>query len=159
VVTPDQSTGAGFCQCVHRGALVSLSVGNRGVVIARHKIQAGCLFFLVGGNGLLFKGQYVVYLNRPIPRYHDFFHQQLDHRLAVFETQAVHITPEQGTEVLDIACDMFPLNGRVTLLCDLWSFLLESLEPLRDLLTPGSQLLQGEHLLLIGVDAPLSLPL
>ena len=101
----------------------------------------------------------MVYLNRPIPRHHDFFHQQLDHRLAVFETQAVHITPEQGTEVLDIACDMFPLNGRVTLLCDLLSFLLESLEPLRDLLTPGSQLWQGEHLLLIGVDAPLSLPL
>jgi hypothetical protein len=35
------------------------------------------------------------------------------------------------------------------------SFLLESLEPLGDLLTPGSQLLQGEYLLLIGVDEPL----
>jgi hypothetical protein len=50
---------------------------------------------------------------------------------------------------------MFPLNGRVTLLFDLLSFLLESLEPLRDLLTPGRQLFQGEHLLLIGVDEPL----
>jgi hypothetical protein len=54
---------------------------------------------------------------------------------------------------------MFPLHGRVTLLCDLLSFLLEALEPLSDLLTPGSQLLQGEHLFLIGVDKPLSLPL
>jgi hypothetical protein len=79
--------------------------------------------------------------------------------LAVFETQAVHITPEQGAEVLDIAGDVFLLNARVTLLCDLDSFLLESLEPLGDLLTPGCQLLQGEHLLLIGVDEPLSLPL
>ena len=101
----------------------------------------------------------MVSLNRPIPRPHDFFHQELGHRLAVFETQVVHITPEQGTEVLDIACDMFPLHGRVTLLFDLLSFLLEPLEPLRDLLTPGSQLLQGEHLRLIGVDEPLSLPL
>ena len=97
----------------------------------------------------------MVYLNRPIPIHHHFFYQQLDHPLAVFETQAVHITAEQGAEMLDIAGDVFPLNGRVTLLCDLWSFLLESLEPLRDLLTPGSQLLQGEHLLLIGVDEPL----
>ena len=96
----------------------------------------------------------MVDLNRPIPRYHDFCHQQVDHRLAVFDTQAVHMTPEQGTAVLDIACDMFPLNGRVTLLFDLVSFLLESLEPLRDLLTPGSQRLQGEHFLLIGVDEP-----
>ena len=104
---------------------------------------------------MLFKGQYVVSLNRPIPRHHDFFHQQLDHRLAVFETQAVHITPEQGTEVLDIACDMFPLNGRVTLLFDLWSFLLESLKPLSALLTPGRQRLQSEPRLLIGVDKPL----
>jgi hypothetical protein len=130
-------------------------VGRGGVVIARHKIQAGCLFFLVGGNGLLCKGQDVVYLNRPIPRHHDFFHQSLGHRLAVFETHVVHIPPEQGTEVLDMACDMFPLNGRVTLLFELWSFLLEPLEPLRDLLTPGSQLLQGQHLRLLGVDEPL----
>ena len=67
-----ESAGPG-CRVAGRG--VSLSVGGGGVVIARHKIQAGCLFFLVGGNGLLFKGQYVVYLNRPIPRHHDFFHQ------------------------------------------------------------------------------------
>jgi len=104
---------------------------------------------------LLFKGQDVVYFNRPLPRHHDFVHQQLDHRLAVCETQAVYITPEQGAEVLDIACDVFPPNGRVTLLFDLLSFLRESLEPLGDLLTPGSQLLQGEYLLLIGVDEPL----
>ena len=97
----------------------------------------------------------MVYLNRPLPRHHNFFHQQLDHCLAVFETQAVHITPEQGMAVLDIAGDMFPLNGRVTLLFELLSFLLESLEPLRDLLTPRRQLSQGEHLLLIGVDESL----
>jgi hypothetical protein len=108
---------------------------------------------------LLFKGQDVVPLYRPIPRHHDFFHPQLDHRLAVFETPAVHRTPEQGTEVFDIAGDMFPLNGRVTLRFDLLSFRREPREPLRDLLTPGSQLLPGEHLLLRGVDAPLSLPL
>ena len=104
---------------------------------------------------MLFKGQYVVYFNRPIPRHHNFFYQQLDHRLTVFETQAAHITPEQGTEVLDIAGDMFPLNRRITLLFDLGSFLRESLEPLRDLLPPGRQLLQGKHLLLIGVDESL----
>jgi hypothetical protein len=101
----------------------------------------------------------VVSLNRPIPRHHDFFHQQLDHRLAVFETQAVHRPPEQSTEGRDMACDMFPLHGRVTLRFDLWSCLLEALEPLRDLRTPGSQLLQGEPLLLIGVDEPRELPL
>ena len=101
----------------------------------------------------------MVYFNRPIPRHHNFFYQQLDHCLPVFETQAVHITAEQGAEVLDIAGDMFPLNRRVTLLFKLGSFLRESLEPLRDLLTPGSQFLQGEHLLLIGVDKPLSLSL
>ena len=96
-----------------------------------------------------------MHFDRPVLIHHDLFYQELDHRLAVFETQAVHITPEQGTEVLDIACDMFPLHGRVTLLFDLLSFLREPLEPLRDLLTPGRQLLQGEHLLLIGVDEPL----
>jgi hypothetical protein len=104
---------------------------------------------------LLFKGQYVVYFNRPIPRHHNFFSQQLDHRLTVFETQAAHITPEQGTEVLDSAGDMFPLQRRITLLFALGSFLRESLEPLRDLLPPGRQLLQGKHLLLIGVDESL----
>lgn len=97
----------------------------------------------------------MVYFNRPIPRHHNFFYQQLDHCLPVFDTQAVHMTPEQGAEVLDIAGDMFPLNGRVTLLFNLGSFLRESLEPLRDLLPPGRQLLQGEYLLLIGVDEPL----
>ena len=98
----------------------------------------------------------MVYFNRPIPRHHNFFYQQLDHRWTVFETQAVPMTPEQGAEVLDIAGDMFPLNRRVTLLCNLGSFLRESLEPLRDLLPPGRQLLQGEPLLLRGVDEALS---
>lgn len=101
----------------------------------------------------------MVYFNGPIPRHHNFFSQQLDHCLPVFETQAVHITSEQGAEVLDIAGNMFPLHRRVTLLFNLGSFLRESLEPLRDLLPPGCQLLQGEHLLLIGVDEPLSLSL
>jgi hypothetical protein len=108
---------------------------------------------------LLFKGQYVVYFNRPIPRHHNFFYQQLDHCLPVFETQAVHITAEQDAAVLDSAGDMFPLNRRVALLFKLGSFLRESLEPLRDLLPPGRQFLQGEHLLLIGGDEPLSLSL
>jgi hypothetical protein len=53
----------------------------------------------------------MMYLNRPIPIHHYFFYQQLDHPLAVFETQAVHITAEQGAEMLDIAGDVFPLRG------------------------------------------------
>ena len=69
------------------------------------------------------------------------------------------MTPEQGAEVLDIAGDMFPLNRRVTWLFKLGSFLRESLEPWRDLLPPGRQCLQGEPLLVRGVDEPLSLSL
>jgi hypothetical protein len=54
---------------------------------------------------------------------------------------------------------MFPLDGRVTLLYDLFSFLLKSLEPLGDLLPPGRQVLEGEYVLLIRVNKPLQLSL
>jgi hypothetical protein len=101
----------------------------------------------------------VVHFDRAIPRHHDFFHQELDHRLAVFESQAVDMAPEQGAEALNIVRQMFPLDGRVTLMFDLFSFLLKSLEPWRDLLPPGRQVLQGEYILLIRVNKPLQLSL
>src|SRR4030095_15966024 len=39
------------------------------------KFRRDAFFFLVGGHGLLFKGQYMMYLNRPIPIHHYFFYQ------------------------------------------------------------------------------------
>src|SRR5215475_12851999 len=49
------------------------------------KFTRGYFFFLVCHNRLFFKGQHVVHVDRPIGMHHDFFHQELDHCLAVFK--------------------------------------------------------------------------
>ena len=54
---------------------------------------------------------------------------------------------------------MFPLNGRVTLMFDLFSFLLKSLSRCVICSRRGRQVLQGEYILLIRVNKPLQLSL
>ena len=49
------------------------------------KFTWGTFFFLVGRNRWFFKGQYVVHFDRPVLMYHNLFHQQLDHCLAVLK--------------------------------------------------------------------------
>ena len=48
------------------------------------KFTRGYFFFLIRYNGLFFKGEHMMHVDRPIGRHHHLFHQQLDHRLAVF---------------------------------------------------------------------------
>ena len=123
------------------------------------KCRRDAFFFLVGGHGLRFTGQDVMDCKRPIPRHPHCFSQPLDHGVPVFATPAVPMTAEQGAEGRASAGAMFPLHGRVTLRCDRGAFLRECLEPWRDLLPPGRQLLQGAPLRVRGVDAPRSLSL
>jgi len=47
------------------------------------KFTWGTFFFLVGRNLLFFKGQHVMYFDRPLWVHHDLFDQELDHGLAV----------------------------------------------------------------------------
>ena len=119
------------------------------------KFSRGYFFFLVCHNRLFFKGQHVVHVDRPIRMHHDLFDQQLDHRLAVLKTEPVEISPQEGTEVANIVCDVFPLDRGIALLFDGFSFLRESLEALDELLAAGRQVLQGNDLLLIGINEAL----
>ena len=59
----------------------------------------------------------------------------------------------------DIVRDVVPRERRVALLCQVLPVVLAPLEPLRQLLAAGRELLQGNHLVLRGIDEALPLPL
>lgn len=123
------------------------------------KFSRGSFFFLVCHHRLFFTGQHVVYVDCPIRMHHDLFDQQLDHRLAVLKAEPLEIPPQEGTKVANMVRDVVPLNCGIALLFYVVSFLLASLEALDDLLAAGRQVLQGNDLLLIGINETLSLPL
>jgi hypothetical protein len=61
--------------------------------------------------------------------------------------------------LVNIVRDVFPLDRGVALLFHIFPLLREPLEPLGDLLAAGRQVLQGNDLLLIGINAARSWPL
>jgi hypothetical protein len=57
--------------------------------------------------------------------------------------------------LVNIVRNVFPLDRGVALLFQIFPLLLEPLEPLGDLLAAGRQVLQGNDLLLIGINEAL----
>ena len=94
----------------------------------------------------------MVHFDRPIGMHDDLFHQQLDHGLAVLKASLVDIPPQQRPKLTNIVRDVFPLDCRVALLFHIFPLLREPLEPLGNLLAARRQVLQGNDLLLIGIN-------
>ncbi len=57
--------------------------------------------------------------------------------------------------MVNIVRDVFPFDRSVALLFHIFPLVLEPLEPLGDLLAAGRQVLQGNDLLLIGINEAL----
>jgi hypothetical protein len=112
-------------------------------VFQSHDIKGtrAAFFFLVGRNRLFFKGQYVMHCDRPLGMPPNLFPQPWDDRLSVLTASRVDLPPQQSTKLAHIVRDVFPLDRRVALLCQIFLLWLEPLEPLRDRLAAGRQIL------------------